>query len=68
MNFENNLLALIVREGGCNLKRILELAGDAEDVELKPVSLNDVFLHHTGREIREAEAEGGYLERMAADR
>jgi len=68
LNFESNTLALIVKEGGCNLKRILELSGDAEDVELKPVTLNDVFLHHTGKEIREAEAEGGYMERMAADR
>lgn len=67
---KGDVLHLIVREGGCNLKRILEESGDVEDVEdveIKPTSLNDVFIHYTGKQIREAEAEGGFWERMMKD-
>lgn len=58
-------LSLIVSEGGCNLKRILEKAGDVQNVEVKPTTLNDVFIHFTGKEIREAEGEGGFWQRVA---
>jgi ABC-2 type transport system ATP-binding protein len=61
---KGSAVELVVREGGCNLKRILDAAGDVENVELKPTTLNDVFLHFTGRQIREDEAEGGFWERM----
>jgi len=55
---KKDVLQLIVREGGCNLKRILEKSGDVLDVEIKPTTLNDVFIHYTGKQIREADAEG----------
>lgn len=64
---KKDLLKLVVSEGGCNLKRILEESGDVEDVEIKPTTLNDVFIHYTGKQIREADAEGGFWERMMKD-
>ena len=65
---KKDVLQLIVRQGGCNLKRILEKSGDVEDVEIKSTTLNDVFIHYTGKQIREADAEGGFWERMMQDR
>ncbi len=65
---KGDVLQIVVRSGGCNLKRILEKAGDVKNVELKPTTLNDVFLHHTGRQIREDEAEGGFWQRVMKER
>ncbi len=64
MSRKGNTLKLVVGDGGCNLKAILARAGSVENVEIKQATLNDVFLHYTGKEIREAEAEGGFWERM----
>jgi len=44
------------------------LVGNVESVELRTPTLNDVFLHYTGHEIREADAEGGFFERAARAR
>jgi ABC-2 type transport system ATP-binding protein len=60
-----NTVSLTVRDSSAHLKEILELVGDVESVELRTPTLNDVFLHYTGREIREAESEGGFFERVA---
>lgn len=38
-----------------------------DSIEIHPATLNDVFIKHTGREIREDAAEGGFWERMAND-
>jgi ABC-2 type transport system ATP-binding protein len=63
-----DILELVVREGGCNLKAVLDKAGDVKDVEIKPTTLNDVFLHYTGKQIREDGAEGGFWERVMGER
>lgn len=68
MRAKKGILELIVKEGGCNLKFILEKAGRVESVEIKPVTLNEVFIHYTGKRIREGEAEGGFWERMMGER
>lgn len=65
---KGDMLQIAVKEGGCNLKRILEKAGNVEKVEIKPTTLNDVFLHYTGRQIREDEAEGGFWQRVMSER
>jgi len=39
--------------------------GVVESVEVRSATLNDVFLHYTGREIREESGEGGVFERIA---
>ncbi|HEY7683277.1 MAG TPA: ATP-binding cassette domain-containing protein [Gemmatimonadales bacterium] len=59
----NGLLYLTVTEASQHLPRILEVVGSVETVEVRPATLNDVFLHYTGREIREGSPEGGWAER-----
>jgi ABC-2 type transport system ATP-binding protein len=44
---------LTVDDAGSHIQEILETIGKVESVELKPPSLNDVFLKYTGREYRE---------------
>jgi len=39
-----------------NLQKLLFAAGEVSSVEVHSSDLNDVFLHYTGREIREAES------------
>lgn len=65
---KGEVLTIVVKEGVCNLRKILDLAGDVKKVEIKPTTLNDVFLHYTGRQIREAEPEGGFWVRLMGDR
>ena len=48
-----------------NLQQILKVIGKVESVELHAPTLNDVFLHYTGREIREESPEGGWFERVS---
>ncbi|MFI5412519.1 MAG: ATP-binding cassette domain-containing protein [Candidatus Micrarchaeales archaeon] len=60
----DGLLVLTVDDAGKHLQEILKKAGDVENVESRSPTLNDVFLHYTGSEIREEEGEGGYFERM----
>jgi ABC-2 type transport system ATP-binding protein len=57
-------LVLTACDAKTKLQEILELAGKVESVEMRSPTLNDVFLHYTGREIREGPAEGGFGKRM----
>jgi ABC-2 type transport system ATP-binding protein len=57
-------LYLTVKDAGRHLQEILAGIGDVESVELRTPTLNDVFLHYTGREIREGSPEGGYGARI----
>jgi len=61
-------LQIVLKSGECNLKKILLKAGDVKNVELKPTTLNDVFLHYTGKEIREESGEGGFWQRVMGER
>lgn len=54
---------LTVERASEHLPRILEVAGIVEAVEVHLPTLEDVFLHYTGKAIREASAEGGWVER-----
>lgn len=38
---------------------------DAESIESTSPTLNDVFIHLTGRDIKQTAAEGGFMERLA---
>jgi ABC-2 type transport system ATP-binding protein len=60
-----NIVSLTVKDSSIHLQEILDLVGDVESVELRTPTLNDVFLHYTGHEIREAESEGGFFQRVA---
>ena len=58
----NRTVRLTVEDAAKHLQELLRVAGDVDSVESRSPDLNDVFLHTTGREIREEE--GGELERM----
>jgi ABC-2 type transport system ATP-binding protein len=60
----DSTVTLTVTDARSHLQEILERIGKVDSVELRPPSLNDVFMHHTGREFREQEAEGGFWERI----
>ena len=64
----NNSVILTVSNADKNLQQILKVIGKVESVELHAPTLNDVFLHYTGREIREEPAEGGWFERVSSYR
>jgi len=68
MRTKKGMLELVVKDGGRNLKQILEKAGAVENVEVKPITMNEVFIHYTGKRIREGDAEGGFWNRMMGTR
>ncbi|MGQ9542485.1 MAG: ATP-binding cassette domain-containing protein [Candidatus Bathyarchaeia archaeon] len=57
-------LIITLRNSSENLKAILDVAGKVESVEVRPSSLNDVFLSYTGKEIRQESGEGGIAQRI----
>ncbi len=61
---KEGLLYLSIKDASKHLQDLLTHTGPIDFVEVRSGTLNDVFLHYTGREIREAEAEGGFWERM----
>ena len=46
-----------------HLQEILAIAGKVDSVELSSPTLGDVFLHFTGKNIREDTPEGGWGEK-----
>lgn len=58
-----NQVMLTVTHANEHLQQILQVIGKVESVEVHSPTLNDVFLHYTGKEIRESSAEGGWAER-----
>jgi len=61
---EDGFVSMTVFDSGAHLQEILKKIGHVESVETRKPTLNDVFLHFTGSEIREESGEGGYFERM----
>lgn len=64
IEIKNELVYLTVEDAGQNLQQILHVAGKVDSVEIHSPTLNDVFLHFTGREIRENSPEGGWGQRV----
>ena len=54
---------LTLPDAKSHLAGILQAIGSVESVEVHPASLDDVFVHYTGREMREAGEEGGWAQR-----
>ena len=48
---------------GTGSRRSCGPSATVESVEVRPASLDDVFMHYTGREMRESSGEGGWAER-----
>ncbi len=65
---EGDQVMLTVDNAGTHLQEILKKIGNVESVESRSPTLNDVFLHFTGREIRDHGSEGGTFERMITSR
>ncbi|MFA4936436.1 MAG: DUF4162 domain-containing protein, partial [Candidatus Methanoperedens sp.] len=61
---KDGLLYLSIKDASKHLQDLLTHTGTIDFVEVRSGTLNDVFIHYTGREIREAEAEGGFWERV----
>jgi ABC-2 type transport system ATP-binding protein len=61
---KDGLIYISIKDAGKHLQDLLTHSGPIELVEVRSGTLNDVFLYYTGREIREAEPEGGFWERM----
>lgn len=58
VQYEDDVLSLVVDNASSHLQKILEKVGDAKDVELHSPTLNDAFLKLTGKQVRE-ESEAG---------
>jgi ABC-2 type transport system ATP-binding protein len=55
---------LTVKDANKHLQEILKVAGKVDYVELHSPTLDDVFLHYTGKAIRDQSPEGGWAERI----
>ncbi len=64
IDVKDGLLFLSIKDASKHLQDLLTHTGPIDFVEVRSGTLNDVFMHYTGREIREGEAEGGFWERM----
>jgi ABC-2 type transport system ATP-binding protein len=61
---KDGMIYISIKDASKHLQDLLSNTGPIDFVEVRRGSLSDVFLHYTGREIREGEAEGGFWERM----
>lgn len=59
----NGEVCLTVKDAGKNLQEILKAVGKVDSVSVRSPTLDDVFLHYTGRAIREDSPEGGWAQR-----
>jgi ABC-2 type transport system ATP-binding protein len=60
---EKDGISVTVQDAGRHLQEILSRAGPVDFVEIRPITLEDVFLHYTGRAIREGTPEGSWAEK-----
>ena len=69
LNYVENVIksdgefCLTVEDANINLQEILGLIGKVDSVEIRTPTLDDVFLHYTGRGIRESTPEGSWAEK-----
>jgi hypothetical protein len=59
-------LRLTVEDAPRHLKALLDRCPAVEEVQVRRVTLDDVFLKFTGRQIRDEEGEGSIFQRIAA--
>jgi ABC-2 type transport system ATP-binding protein len=57
-------VCLTLEDANIHLQEILKLVGKVDSVEIRSPTLDDVFLHYTGRGMREGPSEGGWAEKM----
>jgi ABC-2 type transport system ATP-binding protein len=56
-------MCLTVENANTHLQELLHLVGKVDSVEIRSPTLDDVFLHYTGRGIRDANPEGSWAEK-----
>ena len=61
---EGSMVHVVLAESHKNLPVMLKALSGIEAIELRPATLNEVFIKYTGKGIREDSAEGGFWERM----
>ena len=64
VNTTDGEVVLTVKNADEHLQQILKTAGKVETVEVRSPTLDDVFLHYTGRAIRGDSPEGGIFQRI----
>jgi len=64
----DDYIVLTVKNASEQLQEILNVAGKVESVEIRPASLEDVFIAYTGKEIRAETGEGGIAQRIMRER
>jgi ABC-2 type transport system ATP-binding protein len=57
-------VCLTLEDASTHLQEILKLVGKIDSVEIRSPTLDDVFLHYTGRAILEGSPEGNWAEKM----
>ncbi len=57
-------VCLTLEDATTHLQEILNLIGKVDSVEIRSPTLDDVFLHFTGRAMRESGSEGSWAEKM----
>ncbi len=61
--YEDGVLTLTVNDAGAHLQEILGKVGSVESVESRSPTLNDVFMHFAGREIRDESGNESFFEK-----
>ncbi len=66
LKHEDGVVTMTMFDSNKHLQEVLKKVGDVESVETRKPTLNDVFLHFTGNEMRDSDdaSEGGWSERM----
>jgi ABC-2 type transport system ATP-binding protein len=64
VDFRGGIATLTTTDANEHLAEILQTIGHVDSVEVHQPTLSDVFLHYTGRAIREESAEGGWANRV----
>jgi ABC-2 type transport system ATP-binding protein len=68
VEISDDYVVLTVRNASEHLQEILDVAGKVESVEIRPASLEDVFISYTGKDIRTDTGEGGIAQRIMRER
>ncbi|MCX6770937.1 MAG: ATP-binding cassette domain-containing protein [Candidatus Micrarchaeota archaeon] len=61
---KNDVVSAVIASSHKNLPIMLRALSGIETIEIRPATLNEVFIKYTGKGIREDSAEGGFWERM----
>lgn len=57
-----------ISDSGRNLQDLLNAAGRIQEVEIRPVTLDDVFLKFAGQQLDEAPEDNGIFQRIAVEK